>query len=168
MSIFDTASADQTFILSAVDFERLDGLATTENLTDAVRTILRAKLAASTVQFGSDISDDIVTIGSHVRIAFGGRAIQDVMVGRDSRLDVPAGATVLELASPVAIALLGCKAGTSVVAPRPDGFVESIRIEAVVAQPERSPVTSKVLQFAPRAKVMPVPSLPDDPGPSAA
>lgn len=170
MSIFDKAIADHAFILSAVDFERLEALAAADDLDDAVRTLVRAKLATSTVLFGSDIAPDIVTIGSHVRIAANGRAAQDVIVGTDPRLPPPAGMTVLDLNSALAIALLGCKAGMIVVAPRPDGFVENVRIETVQAQPEAvtAAATDNVVRFAPRPAARPRQELPDDPGPSAA
>lgn len=170
MSDFDQPMTDQAFILSAADFERLDTMASADSVSDSVRMLLRAKLANSTVQFGSDIPADIVTIGSRVQITPGTRAALDVIVGTDRRLPPAPGATLLELDTPLAIALLGCKAGMEVIAPRPDGFVETVRIEAVRAQPEATSinVAANVVSFTPRAAPRPASDLPDDPGPSAA
>lgn len=170
MSDFDQPT-DPAFILSAADFERLETLASADSVSAVVRTLLRAKLANSTVQFGSDIPADVVTIGSRVQITPGTRATTDVIVGTDRRLPPAPGATLLELDTPLAIALLGGKAGMSVIAPRPDGFVETVRIEAIHAQPEASSVnaTANVVRFAPRPTPRPTTSeLPEDPGPSAA
>ena len=170
MSSFDTSKPDHAFILSAVDFERLDAMASADNVSDGVRTMLRAKLANSTVRFGSDIPPDIVTIGSLVQIASNGRPSVDVIVGTDARLAPPAGIKVLDLNSPEAIALLGASAGMRVVAPRTDGFLETILIENVRAQPETAAArpSGTVVSFAPRKVVRFQPDQPDDPGPSAA
>lgn len=162
------ADTSHAFILSAVDFERLEAMAAEHTVSGAARTLLRAKLELSTVLFGSDIPADIVTIGSQVQITRGANAPLEVIVGTDPRMPPPAGLSVLDLNTSLAIALLGCKAGMSVISPRSDGFVETVRIDSVRAQPEAVSATN-VVRFAPRRAVpAPAPEQPDDPGPSAA
>lgn len=166
MSIPDTSSK---FILSAWDVGRLEALLADPAANELTRTLLRAKLAQSRVKFGSDIPPDIVTIGSRVRISLTGRDAGEIMVGEDERLPA-AGIARLELSSPLALALLGCRAGSHVIAPRPDGFVETVLLLSVEAQPEAQarPPDTVVINFPARGRLRVVHEFPDDPDPSAA
>ena len=169
MSIPDTSSTPFKFILSARDIGRLEALLNDPAASDLTRTMLRAKLAQAQVKFGSDIPPDIVTIGSRVRISLTGRDAGEIMVGEDERLPA-AGIARLELSSPLALALLGCRAGSNVVAPRTDGLVETVLLISVEAQPEAQalPPDNVVVSFPTRRRLRMVHELPDDPGPSAA
>lgn len=169
MSITGTSSTPFKFILSARDIGRLEALLNDPAASELTRTMLRGKLAQAQVKFGSDIPPDIVTIGSRVRVSLTGRDAGEIMVGEDERLPA-AGIARLELSSPLALALLGCRAGANVVAPRADGFVETVQLVSVEAQPEqqRRPRDNVVVGFPARPRLGVMPDLPDDPGPSAA
>jgi regulator of nucleoside diphosphate kinase len=169
MSIPDTSSNPFKFILSARDIGRLEALLSDPAASELTRTMLRAKLAQAQVKFGSDIPPDIVTIGSRVRISLTGRDAGEIMVGEDERLPA-AGIARLDLASPLALALLGCRAGSNVVAPRADGFVETVQLISVDAQPEQQARSrdNVVIGFPARRRLRVVHELPEDPGPSAA
>ena len=169
MSTFNTSPNPEKFILSARDISRLDALGSDASTTALIRTMVRAKLAQSEVKFGSDIPPDIVTIGSRVRLSLTGRDAGELMVGEDERLPA-AGVARLELSSPLALALLGCRAGSNIVAPRADGFVETVQLLSVEAQPEtHAPARDNVvIGFPTRRSPRVVIDSPDDPGPSAA
>lgn len=168
MNCNDTANTASTVLLTARDYSRLERLLNAAETSETARSLLRLKLAASRIVFGSDMPDDIVTIGSRIRISLTGQDAGEIIVGHDERLPPASGIATLELAWPRAIALIGCRAGSTIVAPREDGFAESITIVSVLAQPEAAAATGRVVAFPTRRPPRPPADEPDDPGPSAA
>lgn len=120
--------------LSTKDFSILENLLSGSQPFPGAAMLIRRKLHAARLVFGVDIASDIVTLNSRVRYRVnGGRAEERIIVlGAAEEI---AGLT-LRLNSPRGIALIGARTGETVEAPRRDGSLERIEIEAVPYQPE--------------------------------
>jgi regulator of nucleoside diphosphate kinase len=167
--------------LTTKDFSILENLLNGPQVFAGATMLIRRKLHAARLVFGVDIAPEIVTLNSRVRYRVnGGRAEERILVLTATE---EIGGLTLRLDSPRGIALIGARAGETVEAPRRDGSVESLEIEAVLYQPEAhgargqtdgstaalgtiSVLSAHRLRRGGRA--LPVDDGGDDPGPSAA
>lgn len=167
--------------LTTKDFSILENLLNGPPAFAGAAMLIRRKLHAARLVFGVDIAPDIVTLNSRVRYRVnGGRAEERILV--PGAAEEIAGLT-LRLESPRGIALIGARAGETVEAPRRDGSVERLEIEAVLYQPEAQGVrrgpsdstqalgTISVLsahRLRRSGRALPIDDGGDDPGPGAA
>lgn len=125
-------TAAHALTLSANDAARLDIMAFEE--VGPLRAQILAKLADAVLVSGNDIAADIATIGSVVQYQIGGSRPERRTLSLPN-VTHPTG-QFLNVLTPVGLALLGQRPGSSVSIPLADGEVLQVCLHAVEFQPE--------------------------------
>lgn len=130
--LYNLADRRQAPVLTSTDFARLEIFAFDE--TGPMRKALIAKLAEGRIVSGDKIPASVATIGSVLRYRVGGGVVER------RTLTLPANAKpngqFVSVVAPVGLALLGRKAGETVVLDLPGGSRLSVELIEVEFQPE--------------------------------
>lgn len=135
-------------ILSSRDFMLLETLVSLQlPAEDAIAQRLREKLARSHVVAPTLLPPGVVTLGSRMVFSLDGAPVESRV------LVLPDGPSLygwsLSVTTPRGLAMLGARAGTTVLAERRDGCIERIAIHTVTYQRQRDAVNQGVVTGMP-------------------
>ena len=103
---------------------------------DPMAPLLRRKIESALIVFRGDVSEIVATLNSRVRFAVDDGHAQTRVLSHDP-MHHPNG-LFLPITSPRGLALLGVSEGQSFRLPVNDGSVETLRLEKVLYQPEKT------------------------------
>ena len=140
---------------------------------EGVAALARRKLAGAMIVFPDDVPPDVATVNSRIAFTVGDRPAETRVLVRDAGHRVSGAA--LRVDTLRGMALLGLEADEHVVLERPDGSSETLRLDAVIHQPEaaaRMLAERNVVRLDGRFRRKVAPVIAgggdDDPGPHAA
>jgi regulator of nucleoside diphosphate kinase len=161
-------------VLTTRDYAMMEDLLDSDaRLGEGVAALARRKLAGAMIVFPDDVPPDVATVNSRIAFSVGDRAAETRVLVRDAGHRVTGAA--LRVDTLRGLALLGLEAGEHMVLERPDGSSETLRLDAVIHQPEaaaRMLAERNVVSLDGRFRRKAAPAIAgggdDDPGPHAA
>lgn len=134
ISVAAATESNDTILLTARDFARLERLASLElQPGDAARDALVAILERSTIVACDEIGDDVATLNARLRFRIEDRAEETRILVHPAHVAVIG--LCLPVTTPIGLALLGRRTGAIVTVIR-QGRRETARLTAIAHQPE--------------------------------